>query len=91
MNFRIGVNGADVVVRELDPATNEYREVAKFDPVAEATPEGISERTGDPDVRYRVTLAEGATSWQVVEGLKSAEFLSGEAVEVPAEGPARAR
>jgi UPF0755 protein len=33
-----------------------------------------------------VTLAEGVTSWQVVEGLKQAEFLAGEVAEVPAEG-----
>lgn len=37
------------------------------------------------DTRYRVTLAEGVTSWQVIEELKSVDVLQGE-VEVPAEG-----
>jgi UPF0755 protein len=37
-------------------------------------------------VRLRVTLAEGVTSWQVVEALKRADFLSGELAEVPPEG-----
>ena len=86
VNFRIGVNGADVVVRELDPATNRYEEVAKFDPATEAAPDAYVERAEDPAVRFRITLAEGATSWQIVEALKRAEFLSGEIGEVPAEG-----
>lgn len=86
VNFRIGVNGADVVVRELDPVTNRYEEVAKFDPAAEAAPEAYVERAEDPAVRFRITLAEGATSWQIVEALKRAEFLSGEPGELPAEG-----
>lgn len=86
VNFRIGVNAADVIVRELDPATDEYVEIVKFDPAAGEAPADYAARTGDPDVRYRVTLAEGVTSWQVVEALKRAEFLSGDPGEVPAEG-----
>jgi UPF0755 protein len=86
VNFRIGVNGADVVVRELDPVTNRYEEVAKFDPAEEAAPDAYVERAEDPAVRFRITLAEGATSWQIVEALKRAEFLSGEPGELPAEG-----
>ncbi len=86
VNFRIGVNGADVVVRELDPVSNRYQEVAKFDPATEAAPDAYVERAEDAAVRFRITLAEGATSWQIVEALKRAEFLSGETGEVPAEG-----
>ncbi len=86
VNFRIGVNGSDVVLRELDPATNRYVEVAKFDPVSEAAPDEYLDRAAESDVRFRVTLAEGATSWQVVEALKRAEFLDGEPGAVPAEG-----
>ena len=86
VNYRIGVNASDVIVRELDPATDAYVEVVKFDPAAGEARAGYAARTEDPDVRYRVTLAEGVTSWQVVEALKRAEFLSGEPGEVPAEG-----
>ena len=86
INFRIGVLASDVVVRELDPATNEYVEIAKFDPAAEAAPEVYAERVEDASVRLRVTLAEGTTSWQAVEGLKLAGFLAGEVAEVPPEG-----
>jgi UPF0755 protein len=86
VNFRIGVTEMDVIVRELDPATNEYVEVAKFDPVAGPVPEEYTARADEPDVRYRVTLAEGTTAWQAVEGLKAADFLTGEVAEVPPEG-----
>jgi len=86
VNFRIGVSASDVIVRELDPATDAYVEVVKFDPAAGEAPADYAARAQDPDVRYRVTLAEGVTSWRVVEALKQAEFLSGEPGEVPAEG-----
>lgn len=86
VNFRIGVAGSDVVLRELDPATNRYVEVVKFDPAVEAVPAAYLAVTNDTDMRWRVTLAEGVTSWQVVDALKRADFLTGEAAEVPAEG-----
>jgi len=38
------------------------------------------------DIRWRITLAEGVTSWQVVDALKRAEFMTGEIAEVPPEG-----
>ncbi|MBD3786227.1 MAG: endolytic transglycosylase MltG [Sphingomonadales bacterium] len=86
LNFRIGVNAQQMVLRELDPATKDFVEVAKFDPKTEEAPAGFAEAAGKADVRLRVTLAEGVTSWQVVEALKSADFLSGEIAAVPAEG-----
>ncbi|MHC0053117.1 endolytic transglycosylase MltG [Actibacterium sp. D379-3] len=86
VNFRIGILSAELQVRELDPATNRYVEVLAFDPGAGEVPEGYGEVTAQPDVRYRVTLAEGVTSWQVVQELTQAEFLTGEIAGVPAEG-----
>jgi UPF0755 protein len=86
INFRIGVAGADVVLRELEPASNRYVEVVKFDPAVDAAPAEYLTAAADPAVRFRVTLAEGVTSWQVVESLKLADFLTGDVAEVPAEG-----
>ncbi|PJF08151.1 endolytic transglycosylase MltG [Pseudorhodobacter sp. MZDSW-24AT] len=86
VNFRIGVNSADVVLRELDAATNRYVEVVKFDPAAEAKPQAYVDVVEESDLRFRVTLAEGVTSWQVVDALKRADFLTGEVAEVPPEG-----
>lgn len=85
VNFRIGVTATDVVLRELDPATQRYVEVAKFDPAAEI-PAQYTALADEPDLRFRVTVAEGVTSWQVAEGLKRADFLAGEIAEVPPEG-----
>ncbi|MBN2906127.1 MAG: endolytic transglycosylase MltG [Rhodobacteraceae bacterium] len=85
VNFRIGILSAEVQVRELDPATSRYVEVLAFDPGAEI-PEGYGAVIAQPDLRYRVTLAEGVTSWQVIEELKSADFLVGDVTDLPPEG-----
>ena len=84
-NFRIGVTGADIVLRELDPATDSYVEVVKFD-VTQPAPAAYVDAAGEDDLRWRVTLAEGVTSWQVVDSLRRADFLTGEIAAVPAEG-----
>jgi len=86
VNFRIGVTALDVILRELDPATDRYVEVVRFDPVEEAAPPDYVAVAERPDVRFRVTVAEGTTVWQVVEGLKRAEFLTGVIEDLPAEG-----
>jgi UPF0755 protein len=85
--YRIGVRVAEMQVRELDPATNRFTEVVAFEPAAggEVPPE-YQEIRAARDTRYRVALAEGVTSWQVVEALKAADFLEGEVAEVPPEG-----
>lgn len=85
VNFRIGVASADVVLRELDPATDAYVEVVRFDAGTPAPSEYAAVAEAD-DIRFRVTLAEGVTSWQVVEALRKAEFMAGEVSAVPSEG-----
>jgi len=86
VNYRIGVLVSEIVLRELDAATNAYVEVAKFDPAVDPVPAAYTDVAAADDLRWRVTLAEGVTSWQVAESLKRAEFLSGEIADVPAEG-----
>lgn len=84
--FRVGVNGQQVEVRELDPESNRFVTVAEFDPVEGEVLEAYQEVRQDSDTRYRIALAEGVTSWQVVEALKSADFLDGSVEDVPPEG-----
>ena len=86
VNFRISVARAEVVLRELDPATNRYVEVVAFDPATQAAPAEYLDVAEADDIRWRITLAEGVTSWQVVDALKRAEFMTGEIAEVPPEG-----
>lgn len=84
--YRIGVTSNQVMVRELDLEENRYVEKAAFDPTQEDAPAILGEVSAQSDTRYRVAVAEGATSWQIVEGLKAAEILEGELDEVPDEG-----
>ena len=86
VNFRISVAKAEVVLRELDPVSNRYEEVVKFDPAVDAVPAEYLDAAQASDLRWRVTLAEGVTSWQVVDALKRADFLEGAVDAVPAEG-----
>lgn len=86
INYRIGVAATDVLVSELDPATQKLTEVLKFDPAADGVPTEYAKFAEDADVRLKVTLAEGVTSWQVVDALGRADFLEGSIKDVPAEG-----
>lgn len=83
--YRIGVTRSGVQVREMDPSTNRFAEVASFNPAVDETPAEYTAVREQADTRYRISLAEGVTSWQVVESLKGIEVLTGEA-DVPAEG-----
>lgn len=84
--FRVGVNAQRVEVRELDPATSRFETVASFDPAEEAAPPAYEDVAAEADTRFRIAVAEGVTSWQVVEALKAAEFLEGSVEDVPPEG-----
>ncbi|NOD62980.1 MULTISPECIES: endolytic transglycosylase MltG [unclassified Ruegeria] len=86
IEYRIGVTRAQTRVRELNPATLDFDEIASFDALEEEAPAAYTEKRNEADTRYRVSLAEGVTSWQVVEALKSFEALTGEVTEIPAEG-----
>lgn len=84
--YRIGVTRAQVQVRELDPTTNRFVEVVAFEPTADTeAPEIFNKVLAQSDTRHRIAMAEGVTSWQVVDVLGTIDLLSGD-VEVPAEG-----
>ena len=84
--YRIGVTRSEAQVRELDPATDEFVTRAEFDLGAEDQPEIYGKVRGESDTRYRIAIAEGVTSWQIVNTLGQIDVLEGEAAEVPAEG-----
>ena len=84
--YRIGVLRTTVQVRELDPATNSYVERLVFNSSEDAVPEDYTDVKAQEDVRFRIALAEGATSWQIIESLKQIDILEGDPGEVPAEG-----
>jgi UPF0755 protein len=86
LNLRVGVSKSDVILSELDLATNSYREVSRFDAGVDPLPPEYVEIADDPALVLRVTVAEGATSWQIVDALKKADFLTGSLETVPPEG-----
>lgn len=83
--YRIGVTRQAVQVRELDPQTGKFVEVAAFNPVEGEAPDAFTKVRAQADTRYRIAIAEGVTSWQIVDGLKRVDLLNGE-VDVPSEG-----
>ncbi|WP_282169342.1 endolytic transglycosylase MltG [Ruegeria atlantica] len=86
IEYRIGVTRIQTRVRELDPATLEFVEIASFDVTDEDIPAEYGQKREEADTRYRVSVAEGVTSWQVAQGLQAIEPLTGEIAEIPAEG-----
>ncbi|MCC5971397.1 MAG: endolytic transglycosylase MltG [Pararhodobacter sp.] len=86
VQLRIGVTRADYLVRELDPATNRFTEVVSLPIDTEDFPEEYTRIAAEADTRFRITVAEGVTSWQVWNALNRAEFLDGDLPDQPAEG-----
>ncbi|TFL18604.1 endolytic transglycosylase MltG [Jannaschia formosa] len=81
-------SGPEVRARERQPGSSEVIEIATFQPGVDPVPEAYTElvASGVP-ITWRVSVAPGLTSWEVVEGLKAADFLTGtEDLAVPAEG-----
>lgn len=85
IQYRIGVTRIDTLVRELDPATQRFETVVQFD-AGETPPEDYARFSAMPDISLRITVAEGVTSWQIWDGLRQAEFLSGDVGAQPEEG-----
>ncbi len=83
--YRIGITRADMQVRELDPATNRFVDVVSFDPTNEFPARYLDIR-GEADTRYRIAIAEGTTSWQVLQALRAADFVNVDIDETPPEG-----
>lgn len=84
--YRVGVTRNQVEVRELDPTSNRFVEVARFNPTVEEAPAVYAEVKKDTDTQYSVVIAEGVTSWQVLTSLSEIESLEADVTEVPAEG-----
>ncbi len=84
--FRVGILRSQIQVRELDPQTQRFVIQAEFTPGEGAAPADYARLRDEAGTRYRIALAEGATSWQIVDALNKAEFLTGEVTDMPGEG-----
>ena len=86
VNFRIGIAKSDVVLSERDLGTDSFVEKVRFDAGIDPLPPEYLAVADDPAVNFQITVAEGVTSWQIVDSLRKADFLSGELDVVPDEG-----
>jgi len=83
--YRIGVASTTVQVRELDPATERFVERAAFK-MGDDAPNDYTRVLDAMATRHRIAMAEGVTSWQVVQAINGIEVLQGDITEIPAEG-----
>lgn len=83
---RVGVRENTVLLRDTNPKTGAYEEMARWTPGSGDRPAPLVQAQDRADVRLSLVMAEGVTSWQVVEALRAADFLTGEVAEIPAEG-----
>lgn len=86
--YLVGVAGQEVRVRVLETEKQEFEIVAEFDPAADGVelPEVYAEVIDEPGTEFTVSIAEGVTSWQVVNALNAWNLFEGEVAEIPAEG-----
>lgn len=84
--YRIGVTRVSVQVRELDPATNRFAELAVFTPEVDEVPAEYTQMRDEADVRFRIAVAEGVTSWQIVNAISGIDIMDGTVASVPPEG-----
>lgn len=71
---------------ERVPGTGDVEEIARFAYEDGVAPEYAALVEAETPMLYRLVIPEGLTSWQVVQGMLAADFLSGEVPDIPAEG-----
>ncbi|MFK5997366.1 MAG: endolytic transglycosylase MltG [Rhodobacterales bacterium] len=77
---------AELILRERKSGDGGFVELASF-VMGEDVPAAYADlKARKAPISYQVSVAEGVTSWQVIEALKVADFLTGPVPEVPAEG-----
>ncbi len=86
IQYTVGVTRNTVQLRELDPTTTQFVELARFSPLDEVEPPEYERLRGDDDTQYNVVVVPGVTSWQVVNGLEEFGVFTGEPDGVPPEG-----
>ncbi|MBL4751585.1 MAG: endolytic transglycosylase MltG [Amylibacter sp.] len=84
-NVRVA-SPAKLTLRERTASDGETVVLASF-VVGEEVPAAYTDlKVAKTPISYQISVAEGATSWQIVEALNAADFLGGPLADVPAEG-----
>ena len=83
--YGVGIVSTTIRVRELDPKTSKLEEKFAFksdDPEPSAFNSFVSDKT----TRHRIVVAEGTTSWRIVQALNGIGYLTGDIKVIPEEG-----
>ena len=83
--YGVGIVSTTIRVRELDPKTSKLEEKFAFksdDPEPSAFKSFVSDKT----TRHRIVVAEGTTSWRIVQALNGIGYLTGDIKVIPKEG-----
>ena len=83
--YRVGITSFKIEVRDTDPNTGKMAKVAEF-LFDEFANEKLNEFVSQHSTRFRVTLAEGVSSWKVYKALSDIKFLKGDIENIPDEG-----
>ena len=84
--YRVGVTRTEILVRELNPATNRFLEITAFNPAQDNIPNYYTAVKEEPDTRYLVAMAEGVTSWQLLNSLLAFDLFEADVTSPPLEG-----
>ena len=84
--YRVGVNRLIAEVRETNPETNRFDEIARFVVGEDEVPAEFERVANEAGTVFRVAIAEGATSWQVYTALNAIDALGEDATVIPSEG-----
>ena len=83
--YRVGITSFKIEVRDTDPNTGKMAKAAEF-LFDEFANEKLNEFVSQHSTRFRVTLAEGVSSWKVYKALSDIKFLKGDMQNIPDEG-----
>ena len=83
--YGVGIVSTTIRVRELDPKTSKLEEKFAFKS-SDERPAEFNSFVDDKSTRHRIVIAEGATSWRIVQALNEISYLTGEINEIPQEG-----
>ena len=86
VTLSISGTGSRTTLRERIAGADETRELAKFGGDEQAPEEYLGVLGSGQPVEFRISVPEGLTNWQVVQGLNDADFLAGEIEQKLAEG-----
>ncbi len=83
--YAVGIVSTTIRVRELNPKTSQLEEKFVFKS-NDQQPNTFNSFVNDKSTRHRMVVAEGATSWRIVQALNEISYLAGEIKEIPREG-----